>query len=126
MKLSLGDFEKLANESFSNIPLEFRKRLENIEIVIENRPNTNPFKVKKFALRGLLGLYRGVPLRRRGAFYSSALPDRITLYKDNIESCCGTTDELKEKIEEVLLHEVGHYFGLSEEELRTIERKIDR
>lgn len=125
MKISSEEFERIAKETFDGIPEEFRKRLDNIDIVIADKPDPRFHKKSEQRLRGLLGLYRGVPLRRRGVFYSNVLSDRIILYKDNIESQCQTKDELKEEIKNVLMHEIGHYFGLSEFELRKIEKGIE-
>jgi len=125
MKISHKEFEKIAKEIFDEIPEEFKKRLDNIDIVIADKPNPQFYKRRRQTLKGLLGLYRGVPLRHRGVFYSNVLSDRIILYKDNIESQCKTKDKLKEEIKDVLLHEIGHYFGLSEFELRKIEKGIE-
>jgi predicted Zn-dependent protease with MMP-like domain len=69
----------------------------------------------------LLGLYQGVPLDRRGFYYGNVLPDKITLFKIPIESICKTKEEIEEKVREVVIHEVGHYFGLDEERLRDLE-----
>jgi predicted Zn-dependent protease with MMP-like domain len=122
MKISHSEFEKLAKEAFSSIPHEFKDRLDNIDIVIVDRPSFDCNSRRHGSSRGLLGLYRGVPLRRRGAFYSNVLSDRIILYKDNIERLCKTKEELKEAIKDVLFHEIGHYFGLNEHDLRNIEK----
>jgi len=122
MKVSYEKFEEMAKDAFYRIPSEFRDRLDNIDIVVAERPEAEFFKERRFSLRNLLGLYCGVPLRRRGIFYSNVLSDRIILYKDNIESRCKNEEELKRKIEDVLLHEIGHYFGLSEKELRSLEK----
>jgi len=69
----------------------------------------------------LLGLYHGHPLKERGTWYGNVLPDRIVIYQGPIEEGCGSEGEVRRRVEEVLLHEVGHYFGLEEEELRAIE-----
>lgn len=121
MKISHDEFKKFAQKCFNNIPGEFKRRLDNIDIVVVDKPSPKFYKRK--GIERLLGLYRGVPLRRRGVFYSNVLSDRIILYKENIESQCGTKQQLKEKIEDVLLHEIGHYFGLSEKELRNLNRE---
>jgi predicted Zn-dependent protease with MMP-like domain len=68
--------------------------------------------------KGLLGLYEGVPLLRRGQSYSGAMPDRITLYKDNIEASCGAKGDIKREIRDVLTHEISHHFGMTDRELR--------
>jgi predicted Zn-dependent protease with MMP-like domain len=65
-----------------------------------------------------LGLYRGIPLKKRGVWYNAALPDKITLYKNTIEEMCRNETEIKRRIKDVLYHEIGHHFGLTEEQLR--------
>jgi predicted Zn-dependent protease with MMP-like domain len=70
----------------------------------------------------LLGLYQGVPYDRRGFYYGNVLPDKITLFQNPIESICQTKEEVKERAREVIIHEVGHYFGLDDERLRELER----
>ncbi|MGB9629486.1 MAG: metallopeptidase family protein, partial [Thermodesulfobacteriota bacterium] len=71
----------------------------------------------------LLGLYQGVPIDRRGFYYGNVLPDKITLFQIPIESCCANKEEIEEKVREVVIHEVGHYFGLDEEKLRELEER---
>jgi len=70
----------------------------------------------------LLGLYQGVPLDRRGFYYGNVLPDKITLFQLPIESLCKTNEEIEEKVREVVIHEVGHYFGLDDQRLRELEK----
>ncbi len=74
----------------------------------------------------LLGLYQGVPLDRRGFYYGNVLPDKITLFQIPIESICKTGEEIKEKIREVVIHEVGHYFGLDDERLEELENECEK
>ena len=108
-------FEDIAEEAFNHLPALFKKRIENVEIVVEDAPaSPTPQSM-------LLGLYHGVPLTKRGTWYgmSPVLPDRISLYKNNIERVCSSDDEVREKIYEVLCHEVGHYFGMDERQIRT-------
>jgi predicted Zn-dependent protease with MMP-like domain len=69
----------------------------------------------------LLGLYHGVPLKDRGSYYGNLPPDVIVIYQEPIEQLSASAPEIKERIREVVLHEVGHYFGLSEKDLRDIE-----
>jgi predicted Zn-dependent protease with MMP-like domain len=71
----------------------------------------------------LLGLYQGIPLDRRGFYYGNVLPDKITLFQIPIESGCATKEEVEEKVREVVIHEVGHYFGLDDERLRELEEE---
>jgi predicted Zn-dependent protease with MMP-like domain len=112
--MNKAEFKKLIIEALENLPLRFRSKLENVEIVVEE---DMPQGLTK---RGvvLLGLYRGIPLKRRGIWYDVALPDKITIYKNTIEKMCKNETEIKRRIKDVLYHEVGHHFGLTEEQLR--------
>jgi len=67
------------------------------------------------------GLYQGVPYDQRGFYYGNVLPDKITLFQNPIESICRTKEEVNEKVREVIVHEVGHYFGLDDKKLRELE-----
>jgi len=102
-------FEKIVKESLKQLPKILRDKLINVEIVIEDEP---------IAQSSLLGLYQGVPLKKRGVWYGNVLPDKITLFKANIERYVRNEDEVKKLIYDVLLHEIGHYFGFDEEELK--------
>ncbi len=109
------DFEKLVEEAVAGIPARFKKLIENLTVMVEDDPPPG---------MPLLGLYHGVPYTRRGpSFYGNTAPDVIVIYQRPIESICRTPDEIRDKVREVVLHEVGHYFGLEEDELREIERE---
>ena len=71
----------------------------------------------------LLGLYQGVPLSRRGFYYGNVLPDKITLFQFPIQAICNTRAEVESKVREVVIHEVGHYFGLDDDRLRELENE---
>jgi predicted Zn-dependent protease with MMP-like domain len=119
-------FEEIAERAFEALPKNFRERIENVEIVVQDEPSSDP-KLRRFNVRRdemLLGLYQGVPLTHRGTWYgmTPVLPDRITLFQKNIEAVCRTEVEIEEKIYEVLFHEIGHYFGMNEEEIRNAMR----
>ena len=105
-------FERLVEESLSDIPPRFRKLLDNIAVIVEARPPRG---------RKLLGLYHGVPLRFRGPDYGNVPPDVIIIYQESIESICRTDEDVRNEVRETVLHEVGHYFGLDERTLRDIE-----
>ncbi|MCL4509562.1 MAG: metallopeptidase family protein [Bacteroidetes bacterium] len=114
-------FEMLVEKAFEELPPEFKSRLENIHVVVENLPDELDLQKARIG-NGymLLGLYSGVPLSRRGADYGvyPVLPDRIKLFKENIERYCRDDKDIEAKIREVLIHEVGHYFGMTDEEIR--------
>jgi predicted Zn-dependent protease with MMP-like domain len=106
-------FENLVGEALAQIPSGFKRRLENIAVMVEDFPP-----------RGsrLLGIYHGVPYKHRGSYYGNIPPDVIVIYQKPIERISRSEDEIKENIREVVLHEIGHYFGMEEGELRAIER----
>jgi len=122
MRLSRYEFEKLVSKALEELPKKFRDRLENVVVVVEDDP---PGEV----LRGLgvksplhlLGLYQGVPLKHRGIRYGNVLPDRIVIYQRPIEATARTQGEVIRQIRRTVMHEVGHYFGLAETDLREIE-----
>jgi len=116
-----ADFETIAHEEFEALPPAFRGRLDNVHIVVEERDTQ--FRQRRAGVyRGsmLLGLYEGVPLSRRGTGYGAypVVPDRITLFQNNIELTVGTQQELRDRIREVMVHEIAHHFGMSEKEIR--------
>ena len=113
------EFERLVLRAIEELPEKFRKKLENIEIVVEDKPRaTTLSKCKISPSATLLGLYQGVPLKKRGPWYGNILPDKVTIYQKNIESLCRSQEEIEERVCEVVRHEIGHYFGLQEEELK--------
>ena len=122
MKLSRTEFEKTVVSALEGLPAFFRKKMKNIDVVVEDEaPRDLLSEMGLQSPLDLLGLYQGIPLDQRGFFYGNVLPDKITLYQMPIESMCRTEEEVKERIRETVIHEVGHYFGLSEERLREIE-----
>jgi predicted Zn-dependent protease with MMP-like domain len=102
-------FKALVMDAVKKLPKIIRDKLENIDIVIEDEP---------IPQKSLLGLYQGVPLRRRGFWYGNVMPDKIILFKNNIERLSRREDEIEDLINRVVIHEIGHYFGFGEEELR--------
>lgn len=116
MKISMSRFRELVAAALNDLPPEFRHQMENVEVVVEHLPS----RELERAFGGLLlGLYRGVPLTRRSVV-GSQLPDLISLYKDNIEEVCVTEEEIRDQVYRTVVHEVGHHFGLSEEQLRDV------
>ena len=108
--------------ALKGLPKFFKKRMKNIDIVIEERASPElqqEMKLERFS--ELLGLYQGVPIDRRGFYYGNVLPDKITLFQVPIESICKTKEEIEEKVREVVVHEVGHYFGLDDRRIRELE-----
>ena len=107
-------FEDLVEQALAQLPKVFREKLTNIAIIVEDSP---PQKSEPGTL--LLGLYHGVPRTERSTFFSTP-PDRIFLYQKNIEAVCRNDEEIRRQVRDTLLHEVGHYFGMSEDELRSV------
>jgi predicted Zn-dependent protease with MMP-like domain len=115
------EFEALVHEAFDAIPQDFRERMQNLEIVVEDR--ASPALLAEMSDTGdeLFGLYQGTPLTERSWAHGNALPDRITLFQRTIEEACQTDDEVFEEVCLTLIHEAGHFFGLSEQEIEAIE-----
>ena len=115
------EFERIVLKLIDELPKRFRKDMENVSIVLEERPSLD--LLRKVGVRSgkLLGIYQGVPLTKRGLGYNGVLPDRIILFMREIEEEARMENvPLVEKIKNVLYHEIGHYFGLNEEELRKL------
>jgi len=110
--------------ALKRLPKFFKEKMENVDVVLEGQASRE--LLSEMGLRSpfeLLGLYQGVPLDQRGFYYGNVLPDKITLYQFPIESMCETKEEVEEKVREVVMHEVGHYFGLDDERLRELENE---
>ena len=121
-------FERLVAEAVMLIPRRFRSEMRNIALVVEDEPSLELLEEMEIDPPDTLyGLYQGTPLTERGAAFGNALPDVITIFQDPIEEeCDGDEDEVRAVIGETLIHEVGHYFGLSEEEIEEIEERYWR
>jgi predicted Zn-dependent protease with MMP-like domain len=116
------EFQALVDEAVLTIPEHFREAMQNIAIVIEDEPSLDTLAdVGIEPPDTLLGLYQGTPLPERQWAHGNVLPDKITLYQWPIEDESDDLDDLVVAIGETLIHEVGHYFGLSEEEIEAIE-----
>ena len=113
-------FEEIAQRAFDSLPDTFKHNVENVQIVVEDYPSDEALSRTRSGKRSLLGLYQGVPLPHRGTSYGMypVGPDKISLYQKNIESTCSTSEETERRIVEVLFHELGHYFGMNEREVR--------
>jgi predicted Zn-dependent protease with MMP-like domain len=121
------EFEKLVEEAFAQLPKEFKKYIENLAVIIEDSPPREVYRqTGSSPYSTILGLYHGVPLKHRGPYYGNLPPDVIFIYQKPIQEMCHSEEAIKQKIKEVVLHEVGHYFGLSDEELSDIESKSHR
>ena len=117
-------FEKLVAEALASIPRRFRDAMSNLAIVVEDEPDPTLLAEMEVEPGGtLLGLYQGIPLTERRWDYGNALPDRILLFQGPHEREADDEEDLVVAIGETLIHEIGHYFGLSEDEIEAIEEQ---
>jgi len=107
-------FTQLVDEALARLPRVFKDKIENLAVIVEDYPDEETGE--KFS-GVLLGLFRGVP-RTQQSFSWAAPPSQIYLYQKNIESICHNDTEIVHQIQKTLEHEIGHYFGLSERDLR--------
>jgi predicted Zn-dependent protease with MMP-like domain len=111
------DFEEIVEQEFEAVPELFRHHLENVRIVVEDQPPHQRARDSQI----LLGLYQGIPLNKRGNDYGvyPVIPDTITLYQANIERITNSGEEIRQQIRQTLIHEIGHYYGMSEADIRS-------
>ena len=120
-------FQQLVVEAVTLIPKRFRREMKNLALVVEDEPDAALLEEMEIEPPdSLYGLYQGTPLPERTWAFGNTLPDRITLYQRPIEEDCEDEDEIRAMIGETLIHEVGHYFGMSEEEIEEIEERYWR
>jgi predicted Zn-dependent protease with MMP-like domain len=114
------DFVKVAEETLDSLPEEFRSRIQNVAILVEDFP-PNQSSIKRGQHRRLLlGTFHGVPATKRSIFDISVGPAHIVLYQKNIEAVCSNEAEIRHQIRQTLIHELGHYFGMTEEQLKDV------
>ena len=117
-------FENLVADALASIPRRFREAIKNLAIVVEDEPSRDLLREMEIDPPGtLLGLYSGTPLTERGWDYGNRLPDRILLFQGPLERESEDDDDLIVAIGETLIHEIGHYFGMSEEQIEAIEEQ---
>jgi predicted Zn-dependent protease with MMP-like domain len=117
-----SDFDELVEKAFRRIPLRFRKRLHNVAIVVESEPTPRHLRSGRVpAGSTLLGLYEGRPLPYRSSFEGFSMPDRITLFQGPIERAARGPGDVPRVIADTLWHEIAHYFGMDERQVRTAE-----
>ena len=121
--ISRDEFQDIINTSITALPKAYVDRLENVAFIIEDYPSHD--QRKQLELRNdqtLFGLYEGVPLSRRQGTVK-LLPDKITLFKDPIESVCQTLAEVRTQIAKTVWHEVAHYYGLDHDQINKLNNK---
>jgi predicted Zn-dependent protease with MMP-like domain len=112
-------FEELVEQALLDLPEQFQEKLSNIDVEVEDYPGPDDLRAAR-ARSGqtLLGLYRGVPLTRRGLGYNMVPPDRIVIFQRPIERTCRSDEEIVERVGHVVRHEIAHHFGIDDEALR--------
>ncbi len=119
-------FEWLVARAVDNLPEEFRSKLENIDVVVEDWPTE--YQLAQVGLKDdetLLGLYEGVPLTMRSSHYGLVPPDKITIFQKPIEAKCRYVAQISAEIQRVVRHEIAHHFGIGDARLEQIERGED-
>jgi predicted Zn-dependent protease with MMP-like domain len=121
--VSPEEFNRLVSAAYDRIPAEFRSRMENIVLIVDPEPTVDQLARARVP-RGatLFGLYAGRPLPARSVFDSFAMPDRITIFQAPHERAAHSPDHLAKMVEDTLWHEVAHYFGMNESQVRSAER----
>ena len=116
-------FQWLVTQAVDSLPEEFRTKLANIDVVVEDRPTKSQL-TEAGLKRGetLLGLYEGVPLTKRGSHYGLVPPDKITIFQKTIEAECSHDAEIIAEIQRVVRHEIAHHFGIGDARLNQLEK----
>jgi predicted Zn-dependent protease with MMP-like domain len=112
IEITDADFEKMVTQEYDAIPDEMLGELENVAILVANQPVEERPR--------LFGLYSGHPLTTRGMYGFGELPDRITLFKNNMQEHSNDLDELRRRVHITLVHEIGHYFGMNDKKLQEL------
>lgn len=124
MRLPRRAFEQLVDRAVTRLPKKFRAKLDNIAVVVEDWADDDTLAEMGIEPPDTLyGLYRGTDLPRRGSFYGGVLPDVITIYQGPIEEDCDTLEEMEAVVQDTVVHEIGHYFGLDDDRLDELEQE---
>jgi predicted Zn-dependent protease with MMP-like domain len=118
-------FEKLVEEALEDIPEEFNEKLENVTVIVEDRPSREVYERTGSSPYSLIfGLYHGVPFKHRGPLFGNQPPSVIVIYQEPIERIYSSEEEIKNKVAEVVKHEIAHHFGMDDPYLEEIEKEI--
>jgi predicted Zn-dependent protease with MMP-like domain len=118
-----ADFDRIVERAFQRIPARFRKRMQNVALIVEAEPS--PLQLQQCGASNastLLGLYEGHPLAYRSVSESFRLPDRIMIFQGPHERMARNRQDLARLVEQTLWHEIAHHFGMNEQEVRAAER----
>jgi predicted Zn-dependent protease with MMP-like domain len=124
--LTRDRFNKLVADVLDSLPSEFRSRIRNLAVLVEDRPKRPrrphpPGPRRNVCSRRLvLGTFEGLPSTQKSVFDLPTGPDRIVLYQKNIEAICSSEAEIRHEVRQTVLHEVGHYFGMNEDQLKDV------
>lgn len=122
-------FVKLVEETLDGLPIRFRRRMQNVSILVEDVPpiQRSHRNSRNSDVAGaddsdnlVLGVFEGVPTTQKSVFDVPAGPDRIVLYQKNIEAVCSDENEIRKEIHLTVVHELGHYFGMTEAQLEDV------
>ena len=114
-------FELLVIKAVESLPEEFRERMDNVDVVVADEPTRHQLtKTERQRGETLLGLYEGVPLTERTHGYGFVVPDVITIFQRPIEQMCRSDSEIITEVRKVVLHEIAHHFGISDERLHEL------
>jgi len=123
LRLKRQRFEELVAEALDGLPPFFLEHLQNVEVVIEDWPTEEDLEEAGLDPAGemtLFGLYQGIPLTERTSSYSLVLPDKITIFQGPIQEWCSTEEDVREQVQQTVVHEIAHFFGLSDERLHEL------
>lgn len=116
--MDLNEFEQVVDQTLKELPEEYSKEVDNVGVVVEGWPTWDDYHMARTPHNSLLfGLYRGIPKTKRGNYYSGVLPDKIKIFAGPILMVSKNIDDLKTRIKKTVLHELGHYFGLSDAQI---------
>jgi len=113
------NFDRLVIDAIHELPQNLKDRLSNVSVVVEDKPSSSILgKLKLLPNTMLMGLFQGVPLNKKSVWHAGTLPEKITIYRKNIEAICRSEEEIKRRIKKVVRHEVAHFVGFTEEEIK--------
>jgi len=113
-------FVEVVEEALDSLPQEFRSRIRNVAVLVEDIPPNQPLPQAGQPRRLVLGVFHGVPTTKKSIFDLPTGPDHIVLYQKNIEAVCSGESEVRKQIRLTVIHELGHYFGMNEDQLKDV------